>query len=60
MKEELKKKIDLLSHEEMARIWRFGSSDNEMLQGEAGNYFKERLFDHFGGFNPQLSKKIGW
>lgn len=58
--EELKSKIDKLSHRELAKIWRFGSSDNELLQGEAGKYFKDRLFNHFGGFNPSLSKGIGW
>jgi hypothetical protein len=58
--EELKSKIDELSHKELARIWRFGSSDNELLQGEAGEYFRDRLFKHFGGFNPSLSKGIGW
>ncbi len=58
--EELKSKIDELSHKELARIWRFGSSDNELLQGEAGEYFRDRLFNHFGGFNPSLSKGIGW
>ena len=58
--ESLKSKIDSMSHEELARIWRYGSSDNELLQGEAGDYFKKRLFDHFGGFNPTLSKGLGW
>lgn len=58
--EKLKEKIDSMSHYELAYLWRFGDSSNELLQGEAGEYFKERLFKHFGGFNPSLSKKIGW
>lgn len=58
--EELKTKIDRMSHKELATIWRHGSSDNELLQGKAGEYFKDRLFNHFGGFNPGLSKDIGW
>lgn len=57
---DFKKEIDSMSHEELARIWRFGDSSNKLLQGEAGKYFKTRLFDHFGGFNANLSKKIGW
>lgn len=58
--EELKSKIDSMSHRELAQIWRHGSDDNRLLQGEVGKYFKDRLFNHFGGFNPQLSKSIGW
>lgn len=58
--EKLKNEIDKMSHEEMSKIWRFSSSSNKYLQGEVGEYFKDRLFNHFGGFNPSLSKKIGW
>jgi hypothetical protein len=49
-----------MSHEDLAKMWRFGDSSNKLLQGEAGDYFRDRLFNHFGGFNTQLSKKIGW
>lgn len=58
--EKLKAKIDEMSHEELARLWRNGSSDNKLFHGEVGEYFRDRLFKHFGGFNPSLSKKIGW
>lgn len=58
--EDLKFEIDNMSHEEMASLWRFGDSSNKYLQGEVGEYFKDRLFNHFGGFNPSLSKRIGW
>ena len=58
--EESKKKIDEMSHEELASMWRFGHLDNKLLQGEVGQYFKDRLFNHFGGFNPTLSKSLGW
>ncbi len=58
--DELKAKIDKMTHEELAKLWRFGSSDNELFHGEAGKYFQDRLFNHFGGFNPSLSKGIGW
>lgn len=57
--EKLKEEIDSLSHEELARIWRFGKSSDKRLQGEAGEYFRDRLFKHFGGFNPNLSKRLG-
>lgn len=49
-----------MTHEELARKWRFGNSSDKLLQGEAGKYFKDRLFNHFGGFNTGLSKNIGW
>lgn len=58
--ESLKKQIDDMTHEELARKWRFGNSSDKLLQGEAGKYFKDRLFNHFGGFNTGLSKNIGW
>jgi len=58
--EQLKVDIDNMSHEQMAKLWRFGDSSNQYLQGDAGTYFKDRLYNHFGGFNPTLSKKIGW
>lgn len=58
--EELKQEINQMTHEEMCRVWRFGSNDNQLLRGEPGEYFKERLFNHFGGFTPEISKRIGW
>jgi hypothetical protein len=58
--EDIKKEIDNMTHKEMAWLWRFGDSSNKYFQGEVGEYFKHRLFNHFGGFNTQLSKNIGW
>ena len=58
--EKLKEDIDKMTHQELASLWRFGKSENKYLQGEAGEYLKDRLFNHFGGFNPKLSKDIGW
>jgi len=54
------RKIDELPHVELCILWRFGKDDNELLQGLAGAYLRDRLFGHFGGFNPQISKQIGW
>ncbi len=56
----LKIEIDEMSHEQLAKLWRFGDSSDKHLQGNAGSYLKDRLFKHFGGFNPTLSKRIGW
>lgn len=58
--DEYKSKIDAMTHSELASLWRFGDSSNKLLQGKAGQYFKDRLFNHFGGFNPSLSKQLGW
>lgn len=60
MEDKIKEKIDSMSHYELAHLWRFGDSSNELLKGDAGDYLKERLFNHFGGFNSSLSKQIGW
>lgn len=60
MTDQEKAKIDAMSHEEMCRHWRFAKVGDPLLQGEAGFYFKSRLFDHFGGFTPEISKRIGW
>lgn len=57
---ELKAKIDAMDHYEMCRVWRFAGAGNPLLMGETGKYFKERLFKHFGGFTPQISKSLGW
>jgi len=57
-----KSKIDALSHEEICRIWRFGGGRKEWfdVNHKASGYFLDRLFSHFGGFTPEISKKIGW
>ena len=59
MDEKLKEEIDNLSHYEMCQIWRFSRSGNPYLSGEVGQYFKNRLFEYFGGFTPGISKSLG-
>ena len=44
--------IDALTHEEMARLWRYAPPGHPYFER-----FKAR-FDSFGGFNPALSKRI--
>jgi hypothetical protein len=56
----LKAKIDALSHEQLAYHWRFARSGDPLLSGQTGDYFAARLFNHFGGITPEISKKIGW
>ena len=58
--EQLKAYIDTLSHYAMCVLWRFADTGNPMLQDEIGQYFKNRLFDHYGGFTPEISKQLGW
>ena len=56
--------IEKMEHEEMCRIWRFAPTGSEIyFRGDLfpqGKSFKDRLFDHFGGFTPAISKSIGW
>ena len=59
MTEEQKKRIDGMSQYELCKMWRFSESD-PLLEGETGAYFAERLWKHFGGFTPEISKQIGW
>ena len=55
-----KEEIDKLTHEDMARMWRFARPGHPYFQhGPIYDYFQKR-FDSFGNWNPRLSKKIGW
>ena len=55
-----KKIISELSHYDMCDLWRSAPSGSWMLMGDCGDYFKKRLFEHFGGFTPAISKSLGW
>jgi hypothetical protein len=55
--------INAMTHEEMAHAWRFAPPGmNEMFDTNSPLWpvFKERFFTHFGGLNPEISKRIGW
>lgn len=57
------KRIEEMDHETMCRLWRFGEGDKPILMRNdlpTGEAFKNRLFNHFGGFSPQISKLIGF
>lgn len=60
LKPELKEQIDKMTHYQMCSIWRFAKSGSPYITGNMGEYFKERLFTHFGGFTPEISKDLGW
>mgnify|MGYP000076622083 CR=1 FL=1 len=55
------KYINKLNHEQCCRLWRFAPSGHPYFDktGEYWKFFKAR-FDSFGGFTPEMSKKIGW
>ena len=61
--EELKIEIDQLTHVEMCNMWRFGSRQSPCYfdnTNPISKYFSDRLFVHFGGFTPEISKQISW
>jgi hypothetical protein len=57
-------RIEEMSHYEMCRLWRFGEPDGKelLLRSDlpTGEAFRRRLFYHFGGFTPEISKQLGW
>ena len=66
--DEIAKEINGMEHYSMCSAWRFAKdadprfrSDLITTEGKSlGTLFKERLFDHFGGFTPDISKSLGW
>lgn len=59
--EEGKEKIDRMSYEKMARMWRFTPAGHVLFNKELPlfKHFDKR-FKAFGGMTSELSKKIGW
>jgi hypothetical protein len=60
--EKIKAEIDKLSRLEMARLWRYASSDCIYFDNrnpEIVEHFKKR-FEDLGGWSPNISKAIGW
>jgi hypothetical protein len=53
--------INKLSHEEMARLWRFAPPGHPYFKSGTPECeaFGAR-WREFGGMNPSLSKKLGW
>ncbi len=59
MTDQMKRRIDSLTREEMASRWRFAPPGDPMFRDDSGEYFEKR-FKELGGFSPDISKKIGW
>jgi hypothetical protein len=56
-------RIAVMDQYTMCRNWRFAPTGTEIYFRSdlpTGEAFKERLFTHFGGFTPEISKELGW
>lgn len=55
------KRINLMSHEEMAELWRAAPAGHPYFDSNLPLYdiFKKR-FASFGGMTTKMSKQIGW
>jgi hypothetical protein len=53
--------VNNMTHYELARLWRFGTSDHLYIKTPAiFDAVMNRLFEHFGGITPSISKQVGW
>ena len=54
--------INKMSHLEMCKLWRQAPVGHEYFDSTLpyASVFQARLFNHFGGFTPEISKQIGW
>lgn len=54
--------INHMGHYEMCNLWRNAPSGHPFFDKTQPFFeiFEERLFNHFGGFPPGISKSIGW
>lgn len=52
--------INTMTHYDLCFKWRNAPIGDKLLAGPAGDYFKWRLFVFYGGFTPELSKRVGW
>lgn len=53
--------IENMDHFTMCKYWRFAPIGTEIYFRSdlpTGEAFKNRLFNHFGGFNPTISKQL--
>jgi hypothetical protein len=64
MTEDQKKYIDNMTYTEMLSLWRFGKSENPLVQGECGKYLGERMSREKTRIGSEehtrVSKEIGW
>jgi hypothetical protein len=61
--EAMKKEIDGMDRMSMARLWRFAPAGHPFFRHdipELSERFANRFLNELGGFNPQISKQLGW
>ena len=62
--EELKKKIDSWTYEQLLSKWRFAPIGDSLFQPDSGDYIAKRMRELRDSITPeehtQTSKKIGW
>lgn len=54
-----KKQLAEMSHEDLARLYRFAPAGHPVFNSELTQLFFER-FNELGGMTRAISKKIGW
>jgi len=53
--------IDSMSHEDMARMWRFAPPGHPIFNKDLPFFERfEKRFKELGGMTPAISKMIGW
>ncbi len=54
--------INAMSHFDMCKLWRHAPVGHAYLDSTTpyAEVFQKRLFEHFGGFTPEISKAVGW
>jgi len=66
--DEMQKLIESMAQYEMCSAWRFHPSGDPLFRNDLiasdgrslGDTYHERLFKHFNGFTPEISKSLGW
>ena len=55
-------KINQMGHYEMCSLWRFASPGHPYFDKTLpyAEVFKNRLFNYFGGFTPEISKSLSF
>lgn len=60
-KVELMEHLRTASHYELCRIWRYAASSSPYIQIPAAQeLLRQRLFDEYGGFTPEIGRQLGW
>lgn len=55
-------KINQMSHYDMCSLWRFAPAGHPYFDCTLpySEVYKARLFGHFGGFTPEISKSLSF